>query len=504
MRPNSTIRTRWSVFALCLLLSALFLLVCTKSSFLYPLNDWMDANTYFTIGKGMMHGRVPYVDLYDQKGPNAFLLYGLCTLISEQSYIGVYVMETLAFALFLYVAYRILSLYLERGILPALPLLAVAILASMSFAHGGSVEELCMPVFAFSLYQSLRYFKQVYPARVPLGMLAVNGLLAGWILFHKFTLLAFYVAWMGMILLAQIIGGHWKRGIVGSLVLVGAMLLAGVPWVIYFALNGALPDFFHYYFYANIFGYSYIEAPVFFNTLLAIGKDTLAFFYRNPQIGLLIVLGVLYFTTRKRDLVRPIEKANLWCMCVLSAAGIYCGGQGYRYYGLALTCFMILGFVPLIRLWNTYIVDRLPKRGARAAAFAVLTAAAFAISLTNDNSYLLLTERSETPQYRFAAMMDERKTEEPLSLFCYATLDGGFYYAADVIPEFRFFSKVNLPLDELKSEQERYIAERLAEFVVTRNRPLEAPGYALLATQPFPGEDNGIETYRLYQRENGK
>ena len=53
----------------CLLLSFGVLTVCSKNSFLYPLNDWVDVNCFFTVGRGVRHGLVPYLDLYDQKGP---------------------------------------------------------------------------------------------------------------------------------------------------------------------------------------------------------------------------------------------------------------------------------------------------------------------------------------------------------------------------------------------------------------------------------------------------
>jgi hypothetical protein len=99
---------------------------CTKSSPLYPLNDWVDANIYFTIGKGMMHGRVPYVDLYDQKGPVAFLLFGLASLVSGTSFFGVYLLETLALAGFLYAAYKTISLFTERAVW-ALPIVAACV-----------------------------------------------------------------------------------------------------------------------------------------------------------------------------------------------------------------------------------------------------------------------------------------------------------------------------------------------------------------------------------------
>ena len=58
---------------ICLLLycaaAAFFILLfATRSSFLYPCNDWNDANSYFSMGKALFNGRVPYRDIFDQKG----------------------------------------------------------------------------------------------------------------------------------------------------------------------------------------------------------------------------------------------------------------------------------------------------------------------------------------------------------------------------------------------------------------------------------------------------
>ena len=41
------------------------LAVCSKSSFLYPMNDWVDVNCFFTVGRGILRGLVPYRDLYE-------------------------------------------------------------------------------------------------------------------------------------------------------------------------------------------------------------------------------------------------------------------------------------------------------------------------------------------------------------------------------------------------------------------------------------------------------
>ena len=488
---------KW-IFPLCLLLSAVYLLLCTKSSPLYPLNDWVDANIYFTIGKGMMHGRVPYADLYDQKGPVAFLLFGLASLVSGKSFFGVYLLETLAFSGFLYASYRTISLFTKRAVW-ALPVIAACVLGSMSFSHGGSFEELMAPLIAFSLYDSIRYFKMEFPKPASLGMIARNAALAGVLLFGKFTLLAFYIAWMGVIAVSLLCVRAWKRAIGASLLFLAVMAAMGVPWLIYFGANGALGDFFHYYFYQNMFGYSYLEDPVWLNMILAIVKGVGAFFYRNPQISVPIVLGFGWLLSRKSEEVSPVEKINLVLLFGLLAVGVYMGGQGYRYYGLALTPFLALGLVPILHLFDLAQKQPFGIR-VRRMIFAALTVLSLGVAfLTTSNRYLFLTPREDTPQVRFAGIMREKKTEPDISLFCYAFPDGGFYLAADVIPAYRYFATSNVGLPEIGQEQARYLEDRSAEFIVTRNRDETPDGYLLLDTQVFWSEGYDDE-YRLFQR----
>ena len=58
------------------LISFAMLLFATRSSFLYPMNNWDDSNSYFTMGKSMFRGIMIYRDIFDQKGPYLYLIYG--------------------------------------------------------------------------------------------------------------------------------------------------------------------------------------------------------------------------------------------------------------------------------------------------------------------------------------------------------------------------------------------------------------------------------------------
>ena len=52
-----------------LLCAGLALVFASTASPLYATNFWTDTNIYFTIGRGMLKGLMPYRDLFDHKGP---------------------------------------------------------------------------------------------------------------------------------------------------------------------------------------------------------------------------------------------------------------------------------------------------------------------------------------------------------------------------------------------------------------------------------------------------
>ena len=68
------------VLAFTLLLSFIFITICSKASFLYPMQDWVDVNCFFTVGRSMLEGKVVYRDIFEQKGPLLYFIYALIAL----------------------------------------------------------------------------------------------------------------------------------------------------------------------------------------------------------------------------------------------------------------------------------------------------------------------------------------------------------------------------------------------------------------------------------------
>ena len=89
------VNKKWFCLLFCFVVSSLIILFTSKCSPLYPFNDWVDANAFFTTGQGIFNGIVPYRDLFEQKGLLLYFIYGIGYLISHTSFIGIYFFEVI-------------------------------------------------------------------------------------------------------------------------------------------------------------------------------------------------------------------------------------------------------------------------------------------------------------------------------------------------------------------------------------------------------------------------
>ena len=111
---HKIIDNKYFIILFCLIISFIGITICSECSFLYPMNYWVDANAFFTVGKSMLHNLVPYLDLFEQKGPLLYLIYMIGAIISEKSFIGVYFVEIISYSVTLYYISKIICLYLDK------------------------------------------------------------------------------------------------------------------------------------------------------------------------------------------------------------------------------------------------------------------------------------------------------------------------------------------------------------------------------------------------------
>ncbi len=489
-----------------LLSSFLLLLICSRSSFLYPYNDWNDANSYFTMGKALMNGQVIYRDVYDQKGPYLYLLYGIGYLFSNTTFSGIFLLEILSIGLFFGSVYFLLKMFVDKRIAFCLiPIMGAVMLSSKSFYWGGAAEEFCLPMLGWSLFFSIKYFREQKDNLPGLGMIFLNGLFAGTIMQIKYTLLGFYFAWMLMMAAAYIIKKDWKGAVKGGLVFLGGVIMPMVPCLIYFGLNGALADWYHCYIYNNIFLYSNLPGGaggmvgrlyMLIKLLLWLAIDNIGYF-------IFIGLGMIYFVTSFRT--RWVEKINLLLLAGLLFFGIYFGGSNLPYYAIPLMVFTVFGFIPMgqllqrgVALINRKSVNRLNNIMQIVAVVFVLIGSMAVSHAFSMNSSFMQQSKEEHFLYPFGDIVNQQENPTLVTIGC---LDAGLFTVANIVPNCRFFQTNGIGYDKMFAEQEQYVNQGTTQFVLTRDiipNNIENH-YELVAQAPYEW-DNSQFIYYLFQR----
>ena len=431
------------------------LFITSENSPLYVMNDWVDVNAFFTVGKGMMNGLLPYKDLFEQKGPLLYLIYGIGYLISPTSYFGVFVLEVISFTVFIYYVIKICEMFkVKKYAYLISSILSILLCTSNAFAHGGSAEEFCFPYFAITLFYSLKFIKTKEVSKLELF---INGLLAGFIFMIKYTLLGLWFGYMIIIIFDLLIRKRFKDIFINSIIFLSGMFLPFLVFIIYFYLNNGLKDFIDIYFIMNLFSYS----P---DKISLINKIELSFtgmFKSLAGNGLLIlILWIYIFIVVKDYKTEKINKIYFILLIIFSILFTYIGGKFYRYYILLLLPYMLFSLIYLFYKYKPHF-----NKYSLFIVIVILIGYTYLNSNYKDN---ILKSENDYAQYIFA---DEINKYENATVFNYQTLDTGIYFTSNIVPNVKYFHQININKDNFETifvEQDRYIKEELVDFVVMK------------------------------------
>ncbi|MBP3890779.1 MAG: glycosyltransferase family 39 protein [Solobacterium sp.] len=470
-----------------LVLSTVIITFLSKSSFLYPLNNWVDANCFLTVGKSIFRGKVPYLDLREQKGPMLYFVYALASLISFDSFLGAYFIEILALFFTMYFVYKTMRYFTDAGILVLFPLCAVILYSCEAFAHGGSAEELCIPFFAYTLYVLTKSFIN---HRLPNRKESIFiGLCAGFVFWVKYTMAPFFLG--AAIVMTYYMAKEFSKKELQRVylyVFIGLFLIS-LPVFIYYGINQGLGALFKVYFYDNMFIYTGRgeNTPAWFNVLVG------AFFSvsQNFAVYLLTALGLVSMFSLNRK-----SGALYLGSFLVTVMFIYFSPYFMWYYGFVLSVFAWFGLLPIYSLY-TKLKQKFIHNPIIWLVVECVLCGLFA--QTNWSLPMLLEKKENLPQYKFK---DTILSVENPTLLNYGFLDGGFYTVTGIVPNCWSFNKLNIVEVEEDPLQKEFVEKGLIDFVVTMDEELDAKNYKLVDMAEYMYEKR-MRTYRLYKKIEG-
>lgn len=148
----------WYIYFLILGISVIYVYFASSSTSPFYLEYWGDdSSMYQTIGKAWTLGKIPYINLFDHKGPYVFFVNMLGYKITGNS-IGVMFLQMLNMFVFLIGIYKISQLVDKKSNMHSVWVIAITLaVLKLSYNYGNTNEEYCLPFICFSSYLQIGY-----------------------------------------------------------------------------------------------------------------------------------------------------------------------------------------------------------------------------------------------------------------------------------------------------------------------------------------------------------
>ncbi len=429
------------------------------SSPLYPFNTWVDANAFFTVGKSMFNGIVPYRDIFEQKGIILYLVYGIGYLISNRDFLGVFILEVISWTVTLYYLSKITNLFMDNKYnYVLLPIFTALATTCESFVQGGSAEEFCFPYMVISLFYMIKYFKD---GKIKRKEFMIIGVMAGIVLLIKYTILGL---WIGFIM-AIVIMSIRKKQILKMIREVSYFLLGMLTPVlitlIYFLLVGGLKEFIDVYFVVNMTMYGNTSANIVMRLFYMLNILFSSAAYNN----FIVIFLLLVYPLMVRHLNLRNGKWGMVMLLVGQLIGIYWGMMPMGYYFLPILVLEYLSLVGLMLVFERY-VPKLALAFKRGIVILIVILCIIGGICGANYKNLRGTKKEDLFQYKFAEVINK---EAHPTLINIGFLDGGIYTVTWIIPNTYFFEQQNLNYERFPYNRDafgEYIRNKKTMFVV--------------------------------------
>lgn len=443
----------------------IFLFFCSKMSPLYPINEWADVNVYFNVGKGMFSGMTLYTDIFDHKGPLIFIIYGLGSMVSGNSFIGLFIFQIIAWLLAIYSVFLTAKLFVKNTTAFIITLLTP--LAFLSYMYnGGSAEEMVLLLSIISTYFFVSYFVQTGSKQHNPRYMFVHGVLTAMVFMIKLNLMLFWFFPLLAIFITLLWKKEYKNFLFNYVAYLAGFMLVTLPIIIYFLCNGALNEAYHVYIelnkqYSNTESYSY---------LITNGFNKLYKEFRVHLVWYIIIsIGVFYF---------PYKFFNTW---IARVAFMFSGISLFLiiffpltfhfYYPLPLFVFAGLGLIAIGTILEKYIDIKSSSKLLYFVTAIMLLIAINQRNFFNLGAETLLRQREpDGPHFQFRSEIMKEKNPTLLNI---AFGEGNsLFTTTGITPTEKYFFCPNIYYDmfpDIRDNQTIYIEEKRTQFIISSN-----------------------------------
>lgn len=322
-------------------------------------DEWL----FYLIGKGMVHGKVPYLELMDHKGPYLFYLFALMNILPT-NHLGLFIVSTIAYVFIAIFVYKISDLILascepecrgelcepehrdSNSVSVIVALIIHMLLSSYYISFGTITSEIITLPFTLSSYYLFMKYLYSGETKHPLKYMINYGIGAGIVFFIKANAVLAYLPIAIYLFIYLLKDKEYVNLLKNAAVGLLSFVLALMPAVIYSFATGSFNDMIEGAFIIN-FLYTGRGLPSAGSVAESL-YDTIIKFKEFTILCIFSVPALNYFCRRGEP---AIIKHRLLSFYVLSLViNLYSVYMAYRPYTNYLA-YLIFYLIPLLLLF---------------------------------------------------------------------------------------------------------------------------------------------------------
>lgn len=390
-----------------------------------------DSSAFLVIGKGWANGLLPYIDLWDSKGPLIFFI-NMLGFLTEKPLLTMFVIEVIVWLINEVFIFK--TIRTEYDCPKALILTVIIQFFSTVYCciSGNCVEDYCMPFISASVYFLVLFLNNIKDkssiSHNP-WYAVIYGIAFSVCLLTRITNAIIICSSFFVIALFLIINKKWKNLLLNGLAFIGGCAVLCLPFMIYYAVKGHLYDLIYGTLIYNI---SYMGNSTTGGYPLALSLVKIAVMLFTSVV--LLVLGVVLVKNKKAysDLIKGIV------FILTSAITIvyFLKSNQYSHYLIIVIPYSALIFTEIKRMSLNHDTMKGNQKKYKVAMVIVI---AFHIAVAGSGSVKNCYQLSfkEYDNLSIVEDIDRKDLEESFVAY---NFDSGIYLKLNCFPCYKYFA----------------------------------------------------------------
>lgn len=427
-----------------LFIASFFFLIffSTSTSFIGPVVSF-DSSIFQLIGKYWNEGVLPYVGLWDSKGPLIFFINAVGYYLTN-SYFGVFIIQVLCLFITLTFIYLFFK-QAEKQRKAWLQTFFVLIVLSNSIEGGNSVEEYLLPLLVPALFYMYKWSARM-ATNEDIAHSVRYAFLYGLVL--SFSFLTRLTNAIGvcvgaiLIFICLVYNKKWGNLLKCVCCFIGGFLLLTIPFVYYFYSRGALSDMWYGTVGYNV-GY--------------VSTASYSYYSFKGIMGLLLSYFSCYFLIGVSILTIIFQhdyKRTGWFWLIVSSSTFIYFYNTYRFahYNIISLPYLCIGMVELERLIEG-TSSRSLKKGLKISSYVMNLFLICGCVYQSFQAICQYTESHSTSEY-FKSYINQIPKEDLNSFVGYNTTST-YYLDLNICPYYPFFYMQDRTISRNKSLEKK-------------------------------------------------